>query len=263
VRPGKVDKFSRALAIVAALFIALPIFALLWSVPWSTFFTEISSHDSIQAIKLSTWTSLLATLISVLLGIPLAWYLAKGNSKFTNLLRPIVLAPIVLPPTVAGLALLALFGRNGIFGSKINEITGWSIPFTSVAVVIVGIFVGMPFFTLIVESGFRQLSSDIEDAAETDGVSKGKLLTSISIPQIKGVIAIGALLAWARAIGEFGATVMFAGSLPGVTQTWPMLVYQELDIDAKRAYSLSAIMLIISILIVFALRKQIKSAFNN
>lgn len=249
------------MAFIGALFIGLPIFALLFKVPWSTFFNEISS--SLPAIRLSAWTSTLSTLISIAIGIPLAWYLAKGDSRFTNLFRPIILSPIVLPPTVAGMALLALMGRNGLFGRFIYENLGWSLPFTSIAIVAAGIFVGLPFFTLIVESGFRQLPEDIEDAAITDGANNKKLLTMIAIPQIRNVLATGALLAWARAIGEFGATMMFAGSLPGVTQTLPMLIYEEMDVSVTKAYSLSAIMLIISLGVVFAMRKQIQTAFTK
>jgi molybdate transport system permease protein len=135
--------------------------ALLAKVPWSSFTSRLTQDQSISAIQLSLWSSLLAAGISVVLGVPLAWVLVRGNERITNILRPIVLAPIVLPPTVAGMALLALLGRDGLMGKYIYQATGWSMPFTSVAVVVTGVFVGMPFLALIVESNFRHLPKDL------------------------------------------------------------------------------------------------------
>jgi molybdate transport system permease protein len=196
------------------------------------------------------------------LGVPLAWILAKSSNRISNLIRPLVLAPIVLPPTVAGIALISLMGRNGLLGKSIFEITGWSMPFTTSAVVLAGIFVGMPFVVLICESNFRQLPKEIEDAAIIDRVSGNELFQKIAIPQSRSAITIGGILAWARAMGEFGATLMFAGSLPGTTQTWTMLIYQELDVNVDTAYVLSAVMLAIGVLIVFLLRKPLREAMQ-
>ena len=236
-------------------------FALMSKVEWSSFYHLISSESSLSAIKLTIWSSATSALISVLLGIPLAWYLARGNAKVTNILRPLVLAPIVLPPTVSGMALLALFGRNGLLGRHIFELTNWSMPFTTVAVVITGVFVGLPFFALVVESSFRNLSSEIEDAAKNSGASNFQLLRDVAIPIAKSGIAVGAILAWARALGEFGATMMFAGSLPGSTQTWAMQVYLDMDVNQSAAYALSSVMVIIAIIVVFLTRKQLRAAF--
>ena len=135
-------------------------------------------------------------------------------------------------------------------------------PFTSSAVVLAGLFVGLPFVVLICESNFRQIPKEIEDAAIIDRVSGNELFSQIAIPQSRSAITTGLILAWARALGEFGATLMFAGSLPGKTQTWTMLIYQELDIDVPTAYSLSAIMLALSILIVYSLRKPLREALR-
>jgi molybdate transport system permease protein len=153
-------------------------------------------------------------------------------------------------------------GRNGLLGKSIFEITGWSMPFTTSAVVLAGIFVGMPFVVLICESNFRQLPKEIEDAAIIDRVSGNELFQKIAIPQSRSAIATGGILAWARAMGEFGATLMFAGSLPGTTQTWTMLIYQELDVNVDTAYVLSAVMLAIGVLIVFLLRKPLREAMQ-
>ena len=250
---------TKALAALATVVIAAPLLSLLTKVPWSSLFSNLSDTT---AIKLSLWTSLLATVIAILLGVPLAWVLAKSQSRATEFIRPLVLAPIVLPPTVAGIALISLMGRNGLLGRFIYEATGWAAPFTSTAVVLAGVFVGMPFVVLICESNFRQLPKEIEDAALIDRADGNELFQKIAIPQSRSAIATGGILAWARAIGEFGATLMFAGSLPGTTQTWTMLIYQELDINVDTAYALSVLMLIIGVGIVFLLRKPLREAMR-
>lgn len=261
MRHRKVDTASLILAIVAGLVLVLPLIALFSKVPWSSLFSRLSEPNSLSAIRLSLWSSLLATLICAVLGVPLAWVLARGNRRVTNILRPLVLAPIVLPPTVAGMSLLALLGRGGLLGRYIYQATGWSMPFTTSAVVLTGVFVGMPFLVLVVESTFRHIPSEQEDAAQIDRATSFILLTRIALPQTRNGIATGALLAWARALGEFGATMMFAGSLPGLTQTWPMQVYFETDQDMSTAYALSAVMAIVAVAVVFGLRKQLLRAF--
>ena len=252
----------KALAIIAAFVIIAPLFSLLTKVPWSDFGSQF---NDLTAIKLSIWTSTLAATISLVLGVPLAWVLAKSHGKsgrFFGAIRPLVLAPIVLPPTVAGIALLSLMGRNGLLGQYLYEVTGWAMPFTESAVVFAGVFVGLPFVVLICESNFRQLPKEVEDAAIIDRADGNELFQKIAIPQSRSAITTGAILAWARAMGEFGATLMFAGSLPGSTQTWTMLIYQELDIDVDRAYALSVVMLLIGISIVYFLRKPLREAFR-
>ena len=259
----RIDLMNLILATLASLLLILPLLALFLKVPWSSLYTRIFSGDSLSAIKLSLWTSVIASIICVLLGVPLAWVLARGNSRVTNILRPLVLAPMVLPPTVAGMALLALMGRSGLIGKFIYDATGWSLPFTSAAVIITGVFVGMPFLALVVESTFRHLPADLEDAAQLDRATPRGIFSFIALPQARNGIATGAILAWARALGEFGATMMFAGSLPGVTQTWPMQVYFSADLDRGTAYSLSAVMALVAIGVVYALRNQLRQAFTN
>lgn len=259
----RIDRTSGALAILASFLLIAPMIALLAKVPWSSFTSRLTHDQSVSAIQLSLWSSLLAAGISVVLGVPLAWVLARGNERITNILRPIVLAPIVLPPTVAGMALLALLGRDGLMGKYIYQATGWSMPFTSVAVVVTGVFVGMPFLALIVESNFRHLPKDLEEAAMIDRASTRDVFSLVALPQMRNGIATGAVLAWARALGEFGATMMFAGSLPGRTQTWAMQVYIDMDIDTGSAYTLSAVMLVIAVSVVFALRKPLTQAITS
>jgi molybdate transport system permease protein len=259
----KLDGLNLVLAIAAGLVLTLPILALFTKVPWKTMATRLTQTNSLSAIWLSVWSSLLATFICVVLGVPLAWVLARGDRRIVNIIRPFVLAPIVLPPTVAGMSLLALLGRNGLVGRYIYHSTGWSMPFTASAVVFTGVFVGMPFLALVVESTFRHLPRDQEDAAEIDRATPFTMFRLIALPQARNGIATGALLAWARVLGEFGATMMFAGSLPGLTQTWPMQVYFETDQDMSTAYALSAVMAIVAVAVVFALRKQLRRAFTS
>ena len=259
----KIDPISRVLAYIAIAFIALPIIALVIKVPWSTFFDSLSQSDSLVAVKLSLWTSILAAAISLLLGVPLAWWLVKSNEKLTRFIRPLVLAPIALPPTVAGLALLGLLSRNGLLGKYIYEQLNWQMPFTTTAVVFTGIFIGLPFLVLIAESTFRQLPEDIEDAAVIDRASSGELFRLIALPQARGGIITGLLLAWARILGEFGATMMFAGSMPGITQTWTIQIYQQLEINPDTAYALSFLMVVIAMAIFILIRNPLKDAFRR
>lgn len=262
MKPRKVDPLSRILAWLAIIFIAAPCLALVAKVPWSTFFASISKDGSLTAIRLTLWTSLVAVFICLIFGIPLAWWLSRSNPKITNIIRPIVLAPIALPPTVAGLALLGLLDRNGILGKWIYKSFHWQMPFTVYAVIFAGVFVGMPFLVLITESNFRQLPRDIQDAAVIDRANNWQLLRRIALPQAQSGIITGLVLAWARILGEFGATMMFAGSLPGTTQTWTLQIYQELDVSPDAAYALSILMVAIAMLIIIFLRRPILRAFS-
>lgn len=255
----KIGYRLRTLAFIAGFVVIAPLAALVLKTPWGHLLSNLSD---LSAVKLSLWTSLLATLFALLLGVPLAWVLAKSSKNIVGVIRPLILAPIVLPPTVAGLALLALFGRSGVLGKPLYDLTGITLPFTSVAVVLSGLFVALPFVVLICESSFRNLPREIEDAAVIDRVSGGELFAKIVIPQSINTIITAGLLAWARAIGEFGATLMFAGSFPNSTQTWPMYIYQQLDVDVESAYSYAILMLLVAISIVFILRKQLRATFR-
>jgi molybdate transport system permease protein len=263
VNSKRVDPLSRIFAYLAICIIALPILALVIKVPWSTFFSSLTSGGSFTAVKLSIWTSLLSAAISLVLGVPLAWWLAKSNPKMTRFIRPLVLAPIALPPTVAGLALLGLLSRNGVLGSYIYQHTDWQMPFTTTAVVFTGLFIGIPFLVLIAESTFAQLPVEIEDAAVVDRVSQSQLLRLIALPQARDGITTGLLLAWARILGEFGATMMFAGSMPGITQTWTIQIYQQLDVSPDTAYALSFFMVVIAMGIFVLIRNPLKDAFRR
>jgi len=255
---------SHLLKIAAALgaaFIALPILATLMRVSWSSFISDC--FDARHALWLTFLASVASTFFALLFGVPLAWYLSHGHPRITSHLRPLVLSPLVLPPTVIGLALLHAYGRSGLLGSPLYQATGWSMPFTIWAVICVGAYVGIPYIALVVENGLNSVARDIEESAEIEGAGTSQILRLITLPITRNNIRTGVLLAWARASGEFGATIMFAGSLPGVTQTMTTLIYQELDVNPKAANSFSALMLIIGIAIVFSQRKRIRSALFN
>ena len=243
-----------AIAVAAGAVIVLPVLALLTRVQWSSVAVSLASEDALRALRLSAVTSVSSAVISVVLGVPLAWALARGPRAITSRIRPLVTMPLVLPPTVAGLALLALLGRKGVLGGPIFAATGWSMPFTTVAVIVAGVFVGMPFLVLVVEAGFTALPRDIEEAAQTEGASASRVFRSIAMPQARHAIATGAVLAWARALGEFGATLTFAGSMPGVTRTMPMQVYTAMEVDVRQAYALSMVLVVVSVAVLWALR---------
>lgn len=252
-----------AVAVAGLLVVLLPLTALLTRVPWQNVVTELSSESSINALKVSVTSSLLAAAISLVLGVPLAWYLARGPKRITRIVRPIVISPLVMPPTVAGLALLTLMGRNGLIGKLIYEQTNWAMPFTWTAVVFAGVFVGMPFLVLVVESAFRQVPVEVEEAAQTLGANPNKVFLRISVPLARGGITSGLVLAWARALGEFGATLTFAGSMPGVTRTLPMEVYNAFEVDPQAAYSISALLILVAITVVYLLKSKLIQAFTG
>ncbi len=263
IRQRTVSRGVVVCAVIASAVLLLPILGLLWRVPWAGLLQQLSTEDSKKALVLSLETSVVSAILAVLLGVPLAWVLARGNQRVAKLLRPWVTSPLVLPPTVAGLALLVLMGRNGILGRSLYQLTGWSMPFTTIAVVVAGLFVGMPFVVLVVEAAFRQLPLEIEEAATTDGADASDIFWRIALPQSRNAVITGATLAWARALGEFGATLTFAGSLPGVTRTLPMQVYVALESDLPNAYALSAVLIAISLTVLYLLRSSLLSVWSS
>lgn len=248
---------------MTVLVLALPILALFSRINPSQVIDSLTSTTALSALEISLQTSTLAALGSLLLGVPLAWVLSQSNNKATSFLRAFVLSPLVMPPTVAGIALLALFGRNGLLGSPIYDTTGQTIAFTTTAIVIAGIFVSLPFTILLAESAFTTIDKEQIMSAQADGASALQIFTKIAIPQARNGIANATLMSWARAFGEFGATLMFAGSIPEVTRTLPMQVYSSLETNPQIAYSLSAFMILIAVTITILMRKQLATALHN
>ncbi len=243
-------------AVLAVLFLALPVVGLLARTPWSTLAEVLSRDESRQALRLSLVCATLATGLSVLLGVPLAWLLARGDFPGRGLLRAVVTVPLVLPPVVGGVALFAALGRTGLVGRPIDRWFGVSLPFTTAAVVVAEAFVAMPFLVLAVEGALRAADRRYDDAAATLGASRWYTFRRVTLPLVSPGLIAGAVLCWARALGEFGATITFAGSFPGTTQTMPLRVYLALQQDPAAAVALSLVLLVVSLVVLAALRDR-------
>jgi molybdate transport system permease protein len=243
-------------AFLAVVFFGLPFIGLLWRVPWSDLPDVVSDETTRRALWLSIRTSLVAMTFSVLLGVPLSWVLARIDFPGRNLVRAIATLSMVLPPVVGGVALFTSFGRRGIFGQYLDDWFGVRLPFSTAGVVIAQTFVAMPFLVLSVESAFRQIDPRFEEAATTLGAKPFFVFRRVTLPSIRPALVAGALLAWARAIGEFGATITFAGNLSGRTQTMPLATYLALESNPDQALVLSIVMIAVSFAVLIGLRDR-------
>jgi molybdate transport system permease protein len=211
-----------ALAVIAIAFFALPLFGLLWRAPWSQAWHYLTERDSVTALRLSLQCSAWATLLSIVFGVPLAWLLARVEFPGRSLVRALCTLSMVLPPVVGGVALLFALGRRGLVGQWLDRWFDYQIPFTTTAVVVAQTFVAMPFLVITVEAALRQANLRTDEAAHTLGASPWYTFRRITLPEIRPALIAGTVLCWARALGEFGATITFAGNFPGTTQTMPM-----------------------------------------
>ena len=218
------------IAVIALLFLTLPIVALVGRAVSAQAWNELPQAAILAAILLSFVTTLLTALLTILFGTPLAYVFARGRFPLRRMLNILLELPIVLPPAVAGLALLVAFGRRGVFGDALSAF-GVSLPFTTAAVVVAQTFVSAPFYIRSAQVGFQAVPREIEDAARVDGASGWSLFRFVTLPLASRSLAAGLVLSWARALGEFGATILFAGSLQGRTQTMPLLIYNILERD--------------------------------
>jgi molybdate transport system permease protein len=244
-----------ALAVLAVVLIALPLVGLVVRAPWGRL-AELAADPAVgAALRLSLVASLAALVIAVALGVPLALVLARVPFRGRRLVRALVLLPMVLPP-VGGVALFAAYGRRGVVGAPLERLTGLTVPFSTVAVVLAAAFVALPFLVVTVEGGVRQLDRGLEEAAATLGATPATILRRVVLPRLAPTLGAGAALAWARALGEFGATITFAGNLPGRTQTLPLLVALELERDPEVAFLLSLVMLGVSVAVLVLLRDR-------
>lgn len=245
-------------AAAAILFILLPVLILIIRAPWANFATELGSQEVRDAIWISLVSSTCATGAAVVLGFPLAWIFARSEFPGKQWVRAAVLLPAVLPPVVSGVALLMLFGRGGPAGAALERLTGMTIPFTTFAVVLAELYISLPFFVLAVEAGLRTLDPHYEEVAATLGAGPWRRFITIILPSVRGAVFSGAALAWARALGEFGATITFAGSFPGRTQTMPLAILLALENRPDGALALSVLMIAIALTIFIILRKSIR-----
>jgi molybdate transport system permease protein len=243
-------------AALALLFLALPLVGLLVRAPWGRLVEILTRPASLDALRLSLATATAATAISFVVGVPLAWLLARAEFPGRRLARALVAVPLVLPPVVGGIALLLAFGRRGILGQHLDAWFGITLPFTTPGVVVAETFVAMPFLIITVEGALRGLDTRLEDAAATLGAGRLEIFRRVTLPLIAPSLIAGGVLTFARALGEFGATITFAGNLPGVTQTLPLAVYLGLEGDPSEAVALSLVLLAVSVGVLVALRDK-------
>jgi molybdate transport system permease protein len=245
------------LVLIAIAFLVLPFAALLQRTPWGGLRDLLHNPVVTQALKLSLVTSLAATAVAVVLGIPLAWVLARMRFPGRSLLRALVILPMVLPPVVGGAALLFALGRRGLLGEPVYEGTGFLLPFSMWGVIVANAFVAMPFLVITVEAGLRSVDERYEDAAATLGASRWTTFHRVTIPMAAPSVIAGMVLCWARALGEFGATITFAGNFPGRTQTMPIAIFIALERgDRDAAVALSLIMIVVSLAVLIPLRDR-------
>jgi molybdate transport system permease protein len=235
---------------------AVPLLGLLWRMPWSDLPGLATSSIVTEALALSLVASLSATVISLLIGFPLAWLLARVEFPGRRLVRGLVLLPLVLPPVVGGAALLFALGRRGVVGEPIYELTGLVLPFSTWGVVLAATFVAMPFLVITVEGALRNLDQRFEGAAASLGAGRWTVLRRVTLPMIGPSVMAGLVLTWARAFGEFGATITFAGNLPGRTQTLPLAVFVALESDRSVAVAISLLMVVVSLAVLVTLRER-------
>lgn len=244
-------------AIITLLFIVAPLLALAGRVEWSALTQQLTSTSTLVSLGLSLGTAFAATIVCALLGVPLAMWIARLGPTAAAAARALVLVPMLMPPLVGGLALLALFGRNGAVGHLFSSLTGEQIPFSTAAVVIAQSYVALPFFVLAVEQAIRAVDPRLELVARGLGASRGRVWRRITLPLIAPAIASGAMLSFSRALAEFGATAMFAGNREGVTRTMPLSIYTAFNgggVSAQEAYTLSIILVAAAIIVLVALR---------
>ncbi|PWV78599.1 molybdate transport system permease protein [Prauserella marina] len=243
-------------ASVALALVVLPVVGLLVRTDFARLPELLTSTASLNALRLSLVTAVLSTVACVLLGVPLAVVLARSSGPLVRLLRAVVLLPLVLPPVVGGLALLFLLGRNGFLGYLLDVTAGVRIPFTTAAVVIAQTFVAMPFLVVSLEGALRNSGDRYEQVAATLGARPWLVFRRVTLPLLLPALGSGAVLSFARALGEFGATITFAGSLEGVTRTLPLEVYNQAEADIDSAVALALLLVVVAILVIAVARPR-------
>lgn len=243
-------------AIAAVALLVLPIVAVVLRAPWTSLPDDLTGSGASTALRLSLETTLATTSICLVLGVPLAWVLARVSFAGRSFVRALVTLPLVLPPVVGGVALLLAFGRNGIVGRHLDDAFGFTLPFTTAGVVVAQTFVALPFLVISVEGAFRASDSRFDEAAATLGASRWLTFRRVTVPLTLPGIVSGVVLCWARALGEFGATITFNGSSPGTTRTMPSEIYFELYADRESAISLSLLLIVVSVVILAGLRER-------
>jgi molybdate transport system permease protein len=241
---------------LAVVLLATPLLGLVWRAPWSNALSVLGEAESRDALRLSLVTSIAATAIALGLGVPLAWVQARFTYPGRSVVRALVLLPLVLPPVVGGVALLFALGRRGVVGQYLDD-AGINLPFHVWGAIAAETFVAMPFLVLTLEGAFRSANRGLEDAARTLGASRWTVFRRVTLPLVRPSLVAGIVLCWARALGEFGATITFAGNTRGKTQTLPLFVNAKMDAgDFDQAIVLSLVLVVVSFAVIVALRDR-------
>jgi molybdate transport system permease protein len=248
-------------ALIGVLFLLIPTIALLVRTPWTRLGVIYRDEHVWTALRISVESSLEATALSLVFGVPLAWMLARLQVPGIALARAIVTIPLVLPPVIGGVALFNGLGRNGILGHPIHSVLGQDLPFSFPGIVLAQVFVAMPFLVITVEGAFRISDRGVEEAAATLGASRSRIFLTVTVPLVMPAIVAGTVLCWARALGEFGATLLFGGNVRGTTQTLPTLVLSVFQTNPADAPALALPLMAVAIVVLVALRdKWLRSA---
>jgi molybdate transport system permease protein len=243
----------KLLALPLLLFIAVPLLSLITYIPLTDLMANLNQRQVLMAINLSLVTSSVSMLATLILGTPVAYLLAQPNLRYHRIIDTLIDLPAVLPPSVAGVALLITFGRHGLLGGWLAGM-GLSIPFTTLAVIMAQIFVACPFYVKAAAIGFQAIDAELKQAAALDGAGRWQIFSHIDLPLSGMALVSGCVMTWARAMGEFGATIIFAGNFPGRTQTLPLAIYLGFEIDLGVALTLSVVMLCFSFLILILVK---------
>ncbi|MBC8365007.1 MAG: molybdate ABC transporter permease subunit [Actinobacteria bacterium] len=252
-------RFLLVLAGLAVVLLALPIVGLLQRMPWTSLPELLGDDVTLDALRVSLVVSLAAALVVLVLGTPLAWALGRTDLPGRRIVRALVVLPMVLPPVVGGTALLFALGRRGLVGQWLERWFGLTLPFTLAGAIVAATFVALPFYVIAVEGALRSARrelDDLEEVAATLGTPPHSVLLRITLPRLLPAMAAGLALAWARALGEFGATITFAGNLPGRTQTLPLATFLALQSEPERALALSLVMLVVALAVLLPMRDR-------
>lgn len=246
----------RPLAWIAGLMLGLPLVGLIVRAPWTRLISLIRSSDALAALRLSLVTATMATLIATVIGVPLALVLARSHGAWARMVRNLVTVPLVLPPVVGGVALFLVFGRKGFIGSVLYDDFGIQIAFSTTAVVLAELFVAMPFLVVTAAGALAIAPIGQVEAAATLGATPTRALFTITLPSVRPALVSGLVLCWARALGEFGATITFAGYFPNRTTTMPLAISDALNHDPDSAIALSVVLLLVTVAVLVGLRQS-------
>ena len=253
---NRLPRRVRVLALLVVALVATPVVSLLWRVPWSRMGSLLTEQVVTDALLLSLLSSVLAAFAALTVGIPVALLLSRMEGVLASVTRALIMLPMVLPPVVGGAALLFAFGRKGTLGSTLEEVTGLVLPYSLGGVVLANAFVALPFVVLTIEGSLRSLDPRFELAAASLGANEFKTTVRVVLPMVRSSLVAAVFLAWARALGEFGATITFAGNIPGRTQTLPLAVFVAMETDQEAALAMSVVLILISLGVLLTMRER-------